>query len=88
MDENSVAIWMLKQIQQENCIYQEDVVDHLIKAGREDLLVENADGNQVLGKTVLDSFRKLTPDTVVWVKPGRYWRFRVKEDEPGRDARG
>lgn len=88
MDANSVAIWMLEQIQQEDCIYQEDVVDHLIKAGREDFLVENADGNQVLGKTVLDSFRKLTPDTVVWVKPGRYWRFRDKEDEPGRDARG
>lgn len=88
MDANSVALWMLEQIQREDCIYQEDVVDHLIKAGHEEFLVENADGNQVLGKRVLDSFRKLTPDTVVWVKPDRYWRFRVREDEPGRDARG
>ncbi|EJM20673.1 hypothetical protein PMI21_01019 [Pseudomonas sp. GM18] len=88
MDADSVAVWMLDQIQREDCIYQDDVVDHLITAGREDLLAENAEGNQVIGKTVLAAFRKLTPDSVVWVKPDRYWRFRVAEDEPGRDARG
>nr|WP_205993858.1 hypothetical protein [Pseudomonas siliginis] len=79
---------MLSQIQREACIYQDDVVDHLVKAEREDLLAENADGNQVIGKAVLAAFRKLTPDAVVWVKPDRYWRFRVAEDEPGREARG
>lgn len=69
-------------------MYQEDVVDHILKSGHEELLIENADGNQVLGRAVLTAFRKLTPDNVVWVKPDRYWRFRVAEDEPGRDARG
>lgn len=88
MDTNSVADWMLAQIQQEACVYQDDVVDYLVKAKREDLLTENTDGNQVIGKAVLAAFRKLTPDTVVWVKPDRYWRHRVAEDEPGRDARG
>ncbi|MNE88524.1 hypothetical protein D3C80_1858390 [compost metagenome] len=88
MDANSVADWMLAQIQQEACVYQDDVVDYLVKANREDLLTENTDGNQVIGKQVLAAFRNLTPDTVVWVKPDRYWRFRVAEDEPGRDARG
>ena len=88
MDANSIAAWMLTQIQQETCVYQDDVVDHLVKAKREDLLTENASGNQVIGKEVLTAFRKLTPDNVVWVKPDRYWRYRVAEDEPGRDARG
>lgn len=88
MDAGAVAQWMLLQIEREDCIYQDDVVDHIIRAGYEELLIENADGNQVLGKQVLAAFRKLTPDTVVWVKPDRYWRFRVAEDEPGRDARG
>ncbi|WP_323601260.1 DUF6953 family protein [Pseudomonas putida] len=88
MDAGVVAQWMLLQIEREACIYQDDVVDHIIKAGHEELLIENADGNQVLGKGVLAAFRKLTPDNVVWVKPDRYWRFRVAEDEPGRDARG
>ncbi|MCE0917974.1 DUF6953 family protein [Pseudomonas sp. NMI760_13] len=88
MDADSVSKWMLAKIKTEACIYQDDVVDYFIKAGREDLLIENADGNQVLGKGVLAAFRKLTPDNVVWVKPDRYWRLRVEEDEAGRDARG
>jgi len=88
MEANEVAHWMLAQIDKDGCIYQDDVVDHLVKARREDLLRENADGNQVVGKEVLAAFRKLTESTVVWVKPDRYWRWRVEEDEPGRDARG
>ncbi|OIT16365.1 hypothetical protein BL243_11195 [Ralstonia solanacearum] len=88
MDADAVARWMLAQIEREECLYQDDVVDYLVRAKREDLLTENADGNQALGKDVLAAFRKLTGTTVVWVKPDRYWRLRVKEDEPGRDARG
>ncbi|WP_411960981.1 DUF6953 family protein [Pseudomonas mandelii] len=88
MTPDSVALWMLEKIRNESCIYQDDVVDFLVKSNQEALLVENADGNQVLGRNVLTSFRKLTDSTVVWVKPDRYWRFRVDEDEPGRDARG
>lgn len=88
MDADSVAAWMLRKIHDESCVYQDDVVDHIIKADGEELLIENADGNQVLGKGVLAAFRKLTPDNVVWVRPDRYWRLRVAEDEPGRDARG
>ncbi len=88
MDASSVARWMLQQVEQESCVYQDEVVDHLIRGGDENLLAENSDGNLVIGKAVLAAFRKLTPDNVVWVKPDRYWRFRVAEDEPGRDARG
>lgn len=88
MDAAVVAQWMLAEIERDACVYQDDVVDHIVKSGHEELLIENADGNQVLGKGVLAAFRKLTPDNVVWVKPDRYWRFRVAEDEPGRDARG
>jgi hypothetical protein len=88
MDAEKVANWMLTIVERDGCIYQDDVVDHLVKAKREDLLVENADGNQAIGKSVLTAFRLLTESSVVWVKPDRYWRFRVQEDELGRDARG
>lgn len=88
IDENIVAEWMLDKIRLEDCIYQEDVVDFLVKENRDDLLIENSDGNLVLGKKVLAAFRKITEHTVVWVRPGKYWRFRVKEDELGREARG
>ena len=80
--------WMLSMLDQEGCIYQDDVVDYLVKGNSENLLRENADGNLVLGRDVLNAFKKLTETNVVWIKPDRYWRFRVKEDEPGREARG
>ncbi len=83
-----VARWMLSELERDGCIYQDDVVDHLVRAAREDLATENAEGNLVVGKQVLAEFRKLTETTVVWVKPDRYWRFRGAEDEPGREARG
>ncbi|EPU1601673.1 DUF6953 family protein [Klebsiella pneumoniae] len=49
---------------------------------------ENADGNLVLSTPVINQFRKVSGDKVVWVKPERYWRYRVSEDEDGREARG
>lgn len=88
MDAKNVAAWMLAQIEKDGCIYQDDVVDYVVKAKAEALLRENADGNLVLGTTILNAFRALTPESVVWVKPDRYWRWRVAEDEPGREARG
>lgn len=88
MTASSIAAWMLEQMKREGCIYQEDVVDYLVKADCEEFLKENADGNQVLERVVLSEFMKLTETSVVWVKSERYWRFRVAEDELGREARG
>ena len=88
MDAKSITAWMLSEIERHGCIYQDDVVDFLVKAKAENFLRENSDGNLVVGREVLDAFRKLTERTVVWVKPDFYWRFRVAEDEPGREARG
>ncbi|VTU22932.1 hypothetical protein H6CHR_01886 [Variovorax sp. PBL-H6] len=88
MKADEVAQWMLAQVEKDGCIYQDDVVDHLVKAKADDLLRENADGNLVIGKAVLDAFKKITETTVVWVRSEFYWRWRVAEDEPGREARG
>lgn len=83
-----VASWMLAHLERDGCIYQDDVVDMLSKNAGDALLRENADGNMVLGKPVLDAFMKVSAPAAVWVKPERYWRWRVAEDEPGREARG
>lgn len=87
-DAKSVSEWMLAQIEKDGCLYQDDVVDHIVRAKSEVLLRENTEGNLLLGTTVLNAFKKLTPDSVVWVGLDRYWRWRVTEDEPGRNARG
>jgi hypothetical protein len=83
-----VAGWMLANIERDGCVYQDDVVDMLTKNDGEQLLRENADGNLVLSKPVLDAFMKVSVPAIVWVKPERYWRPRVAEDEPGREQRG
>lgn len=88
VDANKTALWMLSQIESDGCIYQDDVVDFLVRADAESLLRANTDGNLVLGREVLAEFKKLTACDVVWVRPDRYWRYRVSEDEPGREARG
>lgn len=88
MKASEVAQWMLGKLAQEGCLYQDDVVDYLTKQKEKSLLRENSDGNEVLSTSVLNAFKKLTPDNVVWVKPDLYWRYRVREDEPGREARG
>ena len=88
MDAKTVATWMLTELQNNECIYQDDVVDFIIKSKDESLLRENSDGNQVLNRQLLNEFKKLTATDVVWVSPDLYWRFRVPEDEEGRNAKG
>lgn len=79
---------MLDNLEKDGCLYQEDVVDFLVKNDQMDLLKENAEGNLVLKLSVNSAFKKKTEHNVVWVKPDRYWRYRVPEDELGREAQG
>ncbi|WP_186036570.1 DUF6953 family protein [Burkholderia gladioli] len=84
---STAAHWMLEMLYRDGCVYQDDVVDMLTKANAETLLRENADGNLVLGNEVLSAFKKISVEAV-WIKPDRYWRWRVNEDEPSREQRG
>lgn len=79
---------MMLNLQSVGSLYQQDVVDYLVKESNEQHLRENADGNLVLSTKVINKFRSDSGEGVVWVKPGKYWRHRVAEDEPGREARG
>lgn len=84
---SAAAQWMLEMLHRDGCVYQDDTVDMLTKASAEALLRENADGNIVLGSEVLSAFKKISANAV-WIRPDRYWRWRVAEDEPGREQRG
>ena len=79
---------MVSLLAKDLCLYQQDVVDHLVKTDNEHLLKENSDGNQALSTKVINRFRIDSGNDVVWVKPDKYWRYRVHEDEDGREARG
>lgn len=88
IDVHAAASWMLAQINKDGCVYQDAVVDYLVRAKAEKLLKENVYGDWVIGTQLLAVFRKLTETNVVWVKSEKYWRTRVSEDEPGREQRG
>lgn len=88
MKVDTIVLWMLNLLERDTCLYQDDVVDYLVKHDANDMLKENTDGNVVLNNSVLNAFKKVTEDNVVWVRSGFYWRYRVAEDEPGRNARG
>lgn len=79
---------MLNNLKKDSCLYQQDVVDYLIKEDSEHHLKENADGNQALSSKLICKFRFESGQGVIWVKPDKYWRYRVPEDEEGREARG
>ena len=89
MTPQDLAQWMYARLQDQRCVYQDESVDKaLYGGGGADLYRINDDGNIVLAKDVLAAFRKLDDDTVVWVKPDRYWRWRCSTDKPGREQRG
>lgn len=74
-------------LERDGCVYQDDTVDMLTKVGAENLLQGNADGSPVSGTSVLSEFKKISAGDV-WTKPDRHWRWRVEEDELGREQRG
>lgn len=79
---------MVTKLSVDGCLYQDDVVDYLVKNNYYDFLKENADGNLSIAIKLLTAFKKPTLDNVVWVKPDRYWRYRIEDDEPQREQRG
>ena len=48
------------------------------------LVYHNDAGNLALTRPVLDAFRRLMPENVVWSRGERHWRFRKSYDRPGR----
>ena len=85
---SDIVSWMVAKLEKDGCLYQDDVVDFLIKESAEEYTQENSEGNQVLNKKLLAEFERQTRDNVVRVRSEFYWRIIVKEDEPGRIARG
>ncbi len=79
-----VAAWMLSELDRQSLLYQEIVVYDIAQRFGDQFTYVNRNGNLAITKNVLDAFRKLSGDDVVWVRRNRYWRRREPEDEPGR----
>lgn len=79
-----VTDWMIERITAVGELFQVDAADYILRAFGGDHVYENKNGNLAIDKTVLREFNKITKDTVVWVRAGRYWRLRQPSDDPRR----
>jgi hypothetical protein len=87
MTPNDVAEWMVGELAQRAILYQSRVATY-VRRNAPDLTYRNNNGNWALNKSILDTFRKLTPgDEIVWSRSGQYWRHRKQTDKPGRMQR-
>jgi hypothetical protein len=80
----SVARWMLEQVDLQGDLYQDSAVIDIWKKFGQQFIYENEAGNVVISKPVLAAFRKLTIDIIVWERSERFWRRRDAADSPGR----
>ena len=79
-----VAEWMLKELKRRGKLHQDTVVFEIAEKFGSQFTYDNEDGNLAVRIDVLATFRKLTKDSVVWVRDDSYWRMREPHDGPGR----
>ena len=78
-----VAEWMLEELKRQGKLHQDTVVFEIAeKFGGQ--FTYDKDGKLAIRIDVLAAFRKLTKDSVVWVREDSYWRMREPHDGPGR----
>jgi hypothetical protein len=80
-----VAEWMLKELKRLGKLHQDTAVYEIAEKFGSRFTYDNEDGNLAIRIDILDAFRELAKDSVVWVHEDRYWRMRAPGDEPGRD---
>jgi hypothetical protein len=81
---NEVAQFMVKEVETGQYVYQEVMVYEIARQFGDEFTYYNANGNRAIGKDVLKEFRKLTKDSVVWMRGERAWRKRESHDAGGR----
>lgn len=84
LTETDAAYWLKEHAELPFGISQEDAVSGIQEKFGEDFLFENDSGNLAISRVVLQIFRSLTQETVVWDKSERSWRPREQIDMAGR----
>jgi hypothetical protein len=83
-NKKEIAKYMVDELQKDGILHQDFIVYEIIEKFGEDYTYLNPNGNYAIDKGVLQEFRKMTEDSVVWVRGERYWRKREEDDEVGK----
>jgi hypothetical protein len=82
---NEIAQWMLREYHQRGeRLDQHWAANQIRLTFGEDHLYKNDNGNWAIKKGILDAFRKLTPEGVVWSRSDQQWRKRQHYDPAGK----
>jgi hypothetical protein len=81
-----VAEWMLAELEKTRTLYQSQAARSILQRFGGGFIYRNRHNNYALDVEVLEHFRTLTEKTVVWVRRGRFWRWREEGDPPGREV--
>lgn len=76
-----VAQWMLAELRESGFLRQQDAVYDIERNFGKEFVYENDRGNMAIERDVLDEFKTLTGNSVVWERGERIWRFREEYDD-------
>jgi hypothetical protein len=80
----NVAAWMLSELNRANYLFQETAVHGIATRFGREFTNTNTNGGESIDRRILQAFRRLSGDSVVWERAEKCWRRREKWDAPGR----
>jgi len=80
-----IAEWMAEELNKRGRLVQNSAALQIWKKFGKEHLYKNKNHNWSINKPILDAFRIITADTVVWSRSQQTWRTRRDSDPP--DAR-
>jgi hypothetical protein len=83
MTPQEAAQWMVNELARLRFLDQSTVAYYLVSQDKS-LVYTNENGNLAISRDVLNAFRDLKSDDVVWSRGDRQWRFRQAYDALGR----
>lgn len=88
-EELEIAKWMLEQFQASplKMLKQSRAVFLARQKFGAEHFYKNDNGNWAFNQGILDAFRDLSGDDVVWSRSSQKWRARKPQDPPGRMVR-
>ncbi|MBZ5525889.1 MAG: hypothetical protein LAP21_27005 [Acidobacteriia bacterium] len=76
----AIAHWMLEQYQEHSRLSQRVAARGIRQHFGEQHVYKNKQHNWAINKEILEEFRRLTPDDVVWSRSTQVWRQRRPKD--------
>lgn len=83
----TIAAWMLSEVERRGRLYAAAAADEIDRLHGAAVVGYDDEGKPFLKKPVLDAFREISSDNVVWSMGTLCWRKRQAGDRPGREQR-